>query len=385
MIPVGNARQRQRQGIRRLRTIRLLPRPALLERPEANDMLAERGGGGIVALGQLRWLTGLMLIFFSCMAQAQSVETRAIRHQAVEQVIRTFGELTPRIEELSFQVPGRIETFFAKESSQVGAGELLAVLDTQDAQDALRRARSEFEVAERQLERMKTLHASGAIQASSLEDAQSEHDQRRIRLEQAQLQVDRCHLRAPSAGVILEQSTLSRTSVAAGQPIFTFLGAEEPWLIEVGLTDRNVLLLRPGVAARVRFAPWPNVTFDAAVTRISRVANPKDGLFTTEITLDPGEFELLPGMIAEVDVLPVSAQPHSIVPLDALLDVRNQVGTIYVLAEDRGSVRARSVTIHSIVRDSVAVHEDLRGYQEVVVRGHYGLDDGAAVTVVNPR
>lgn len=333
-----------------------------------------------------KWFPGLLLIH-ACMAQAQGqpVETGAIRHEVVQQVIRTFGDLTPRIEELSFQVPGRIESFFVEESSRVEAGDLLAILDTRDAEDALRRARSEFEVAERQLERMRLLHASRAIQASSLEDAQAAHDQRRMQLEQAQLQVQRCHLRAPSAGVILEQSTDSRTSVTAGQPIFTFLAAREPWLIKVGLTDRNALMVRTGVSAKIRFAPWPNVVFDGAITRISRVANPKDGLFTTEVTLDPGEFELLPGMIAEVDLLPVSTEPHSIVPLDALLDVRDQQGTVYVVAEDRGTVRARTVTIHSIVRDAVAVHEDLRDYREVVVRGHYRLDDGAAITVLNPR
>ncbi|MFN3237605.1 MAG: efflux RND transporter periplasmic adaptor subunit [Pseudomonadales bacterium] len=324
-----------------------------------------------------------------CLADGQSrqrVEVRSIGHGVLQQEIRTFGVLAPGVEELSFQISGRIAAFNVQEGDEVKAGQLLAALDPQDAEDLLRRAENERGNGARLLERMKTLHAAGSIQASQLEDAQAQYDQLQIAFEQAQLNLARCQLVAPSDGLILKRTTDSRTSVTAGVPIFVFQSHEEAWVTEVHLTDKNALQVSNGTSALVRFAPYPDEVFEGRVTSVAQVANPGDGLFRAEIAIDRNGAALRPGMLAEIDLTIQSEEFYSSVPFDALLDVRGNRGVVYLLrasADSESTVIARTITIVSMRREWVTVAEDLTDFSTVVVRGHYGLSDGLPVLVTN--
>ena len=316
-----------------------------------------------------------------CLAEIQRVEVAPIQYGPLAEEIRTFGVLAPGVEELSFQIPGRIDAFKAEEGDEVVAGQLLAVLNTRDAEDQLRQAENDRANGIRFLKRMETLHAAGSIQASQLEDAAAQYDQVQIAFEQAQLNLARCSLHAPSDGLILKQTTDSRTSIRPGMPIFVFQSKDEAWTTQVDLTDRNALNISKGTTADIRFAPYPNKIFKGRVTSVAQVANSSDGLFTAEVAIIPEDYELRPGMLAEIDLIKTSERGYSSIPFDALLDVRGSRGLVYLIENSANLVREQQVTIISLNKDVVTVAEDLRSFQSVVIRGHYGLQDRSPVLV----
>ncbi len=331
-------------------------------------------------------MTGLMLLasmFSVAQAEQQKVRVAEIKTQAIEHTVRTFGILAPNVEEMSFQIPGRIESFLVDEGDLVAAGDLLAQLETLDAEDAVQKATTNLENAARVLARMKTLHESGSIQISQLEDAQADFDQVKLALEQAETNLERCFLRAPSNGLILKKRIDSRTSVSPGQSLFVFQSDDEQWITKVDLTDRNALFMAEGATAEVFFSPYPNETFEGQVVKVAQVANAADRLYTAEIVIATGGRELRPGMVAEVDISKRSDKTYSVVPFDALLALRKNKGLIYVVSPDQSRVLERSVTIENINGQSVALVQDLSEFTEVVVRGHQNLKDQALIQIQN--
>ncbi len=303
-------------------------------------------------------------------------------HEPVVLRVSTFGILSPKTEDLSFRIGGRIAAFKVEEGSRVTKGQLLAQLETRDAQDALGQRKVDLDQAERNFKRMETLHKQGSIQASQLEDASDRLEQSRIAHEQARLNLDRCYLRASSDGLILREFLDSRTTVTAGQAIYSFQSNSEEWVTRVDLTDRNAFALGEGSPAEVQFSPYPAVSFSGEITRLARVANPGDSLYTAEITITNQGRELRPGMVAEVDIYRETEQRFTTVPLDALLDVRADKATLFVLSESRDAVSMRSVTIQAVQGQKVALIDALDEGSEVVIRGHGDLVDGAPVAVM---
>lgn len=138
-----------------------------------------------------------------------------------------------------------------------------------------------------------------------------------------------------------------------------------------------------GATADVTFTPYPNEVFSGVVTKVAKVANVTDGLYTAEIAISTKEMELRPGMIAEVDLKKVSDQVYSIIPFDALLDVRGIRGTVYLTNTGTASAIEHDVTINNVNGDQVSVLEDLSAYDQVITRGHHGLKNQSPVIVID--
>lgn len=313
---------------------------------------------------------------------ASPVIAAGIEQGPVTNQVSTYGTLSPKIEELSFKIAGRIARFEVEEGASVSEGQLLATLETQDAEDRLNKQTVELEQAQRSYQRMKTLHDKGSIQNSQLEDSAARLEQVRIAHEQAKLNLRRCSLRATSAGLVLKEFLESRTTVSAGQPIYSFQSYSEEWTTKVDLTDRNAFAMGEGASARIRFAPYPGVDFEGVLSKLARIANPRDALYTAEITISAGDYSLRPGMVAEVDLYQTSNQSYSLVPFDALVDLRGRSGNVYVLNESRAAVQQLPVTLVAVQGLMAALKEDLSSYREVVIRGQQNLQDGSSIRIM---
>lgn len=329
----------------------------------------------------LPFLGFLLLVSAQSLGAGQTVRVTTIKNEVVKQRVRTFGVLAPNVEEISFQIPGRILKFDVDEGERVKKDQQLAQLQTEDAEDNLEKAKTQLENMGRVRARMEALHKSGNIQVSQLEDSQAQYDQSQITFDQAALNLERCYMKAPSDGILLKQYIDSRTSVSPGQPVFVFQSDDELWVTKVDLTDRNALLMSGGASAEVTFSPYPNEVFVGKVSKVAQVANTTDGLYTTEISILTQGKELRPGMVAEVDLIRTSSRTFSIVPFDALIDLRKNKGNIYLVNSEDGTVVEQVVTINSIDGEVVALEEDLGEYELVVSKGHHGLRDGAAIRI----
>ena len=328
----------------------------------------------------------LFLLVTTTTAKAEDagypVRISSVENRQVTRSVSTYGVLAPKIEDLSFRIGGRIASFAATEGLTVDEGQVLAELEKRDAKDALNKTRVEYDQATRQFERLQKLAADRLIQAAQLDNAKDTLEKANIALQQAELELERSTLRAPAKGVILREYLQSRTTIAAGTPIYSFRDISGSWITQVELTDRNAFAFGPGTKAVARFAPYPGEEFEGELTKQAGVADENDGLYTVEVTIATHGRELRPGMVVEIDLTHQSEQPYTIVPLDSLVDLRGNKGVIYLLDEAGETVEERHVHIMTHTGDSVALVEAIKTGRSIVVRGQQNLRDHAHVDVL---
>ena len=310
------------------------------------------------------------------------VRVANVETESVTRVVSTYGVLAPKIEDLSFRISGRIAEFKVIEGETVEEGQALAEMEKRDALDRLNQARVSRDQASRQLERFRKLAADRMIQDSQLEKAVDEMETATITFNQAELELERSTLRAPARGVILREYLDSRTTVAAGTPIYSFRDTSKSWITEVELTDRNAFTFDLGTTAIARFAPYPGEQFTGELTKQAGVADDRDGLYTVEITIAAHGRELRPGMVVEIDLFHETAESYSVVPLDAIVDVRSNQGVIYLLNESDYRVEEKQVHIFTITAGKVALVEPVAAGRKVIIRGQQSLRNDSLVRVL---
>jgi RND family efflux transporter MFP subunit len=315
-------------------------------------------------------------------SQAHPVRVTSVELRPVVRQVSTYGVLAPKIEDLSFRINGRIKQFSVVEGQSVVKGQTLATLEIRDATDKLNQARVQRDQAARKLERFEKLAEERMVQTSELENTRDELKTARINFEQAELELERSTLIAPADGIILKEHEDSRTTITAGTPIYSFRDISKSWVTEVELTDQNAFAFGIGTTARAKFAPYPGEIFNGTLTKQAGVADRRDGLYTVEITIDDKGRELRPGMVVEVDLTHETQQSYTMIPLDALVDLRANQGSVYILDESQTQVSEVTVNIVMISAGWVALVEPIPECSKVVTRGQQSLRHGSDVRVL---
>lgn len=109
-------------------------------------------------------------------------ETQAVEQGALRQTVDVSGEAKPQTRvDLSFKTSGKLENLLVTVGQSVKAGDVLASLDAQDANFALRRAAASLAQAQANLAARQAQDSPQAIQI-----AEAQRDQARANLEKAQ-------------------------------------------------------------------------------------------------------------------------------------------------------------------------------------------------------
>src|SRR6266540_1284833 len=312
---------------------------------------------------------------------AVAVRVAPVSEDRLAPPVTASGTLGPKEEvTLSFKVGGVVSGRFVDEGRAVRAGDTLAELDLSEIDAAVVRARSAAEKAERDLTRAKRLYADSVATLEQAQNAQTGRDVAHAELETTLFNRRYAVIVAPASGLILRRSAEPGELVQAGKAILTLGSHARGVVMRAWLADREVVRIRRGDRAGVRFDASPDRTFDGAVTEIAGAADPMTGTYRVEVTL-PAASGLASGLIGRVEIRPAAARPLMLVPIDALLEADGASATVYALAPDGRHAERRTVSIAFLAGDRVAIASGLEGVAAVVTDGAAYLDDGATVTV----
>lgn len=280
---------------------------------------------------------------------------------------------------LAFKIGGVVAGVFVREGDVVRAGQTLAQLDLREIDAQVARARSAVAKAERDLARVKALHADSLAPLAQLQDATTALELARADLQTASVNHRYATVVAPSAGRVLRRSAEPGQTLAAGAPVVVVGGSTGGTVLRVGLADRDVVRIRVGSPATVRLDAFPDRVITGRVRQIAGAATPGTGTYAVEIALDDAT-GLSAGLIGSASIAAAGRGTLPTVPVDALLEADGDRASVYVVAGDR--VRRRAVRVATIQGDRAAVREGLDGASRVVVTGASYLNDGAAVKVL---
>jgi membrane fusion protein (multidrug efflux system) len=302
--------------------------------------------------------------------------------------VRGSGLVRPHREvTVSAEIAGRVLIVSVDEGSSVENGEVLARLSDTDIRLQLDEARSavnpdQVDLARADWERKQRLLDEGVASRAVVDAAESRyltlvsaHDSATARTRQLEEQLRKAAIRAPLSGRVAKRFVNEGEVVAPGGPIALIENMDEV-LVELELSDRDIVKVRPGQAIEATVDAFPGRVFHGAVDNAASTANPVTRTFTVEARIGNRDASLLSGMIASLRIV-LEESRAVVIPLEALID--GEDAEVFVVAD--GEARRRSVELGERWDREVEVLSGLEPGEEVVVSGTERLVDGQAAEI----
>lgn len=304
------------------------------------------------------------------------------------------GTLAPDSEvTVSAEISGRIAELAVSEGARVTAGALLARLD--DAQIRLQieetrsaASRDRVDLARERFEQLRSLESEGVTARSDVAQARdrylaldSAYQASQAKLGQLREQLAKTRITAPISGRVVSLLANSGEVVGPGTPLFRLEDAGAV-VVELELSDRDVVKVRAGQAVEVTTNAWPERVFAGSVDSVSASADPATRTFGVEARVENADGSLRSGMIVSARIV-LEAFRGLVVPEEALLDRRGEEAAVYRVVD--GVARTARVRLGRQLDRAVEVVEGLAAGDEVVV---YGLDrvrDGERIETYGER
>jgi RND family efflux transporter MFP subunit len=309
---------------------------------------------------------------------------------------------------IGVRVAGRIDAYLVDEAERVKAGQPLVRLDSRDyeasltrAEAALRVARANLRLREKELGRLRELHARDVASEAELDVKQNEVEVGRAeiaRLEAeialARVNLDYTVLRAPTDGVILaklkEVGEIAVPGGFAGSGDLIRMANLEDVRAEVDVNEADLSRVRLGQPAEVTPDAYPDRKYPARVVKLYPQVNRQKGTLKVEVKLDGPDEKILPDMSVRITFLgepavaagSAAGEPVVLAPRAAL---RSDAEGAFAWVVSQGRVRRQAVTTAGDVGDRSIVTSGLSGGEALVVGEAEGLSDGASVEIAaNP-
>jgi len=309
-----------------------------------------------------------------------------------EATARYAGIVAARVEtSLGFPLAGTIAERPVFAGDLVEKGAVLARLDPEDFEAALRSAESGVTVAQAQLrsatdarDRAQVLAQRGVASATQLDDAtralvaaQAQAEQAEASRVRAQDQLALATLTAPQDGVVTSVTAESGAAVSAGQEVLTLAGTEEREIV-IDLSEQAMAAYPLGATFDAHLATNPFVTATAVLDRIAPVADPTTRTRRLHLSLPedaPDAFRL--GALARVSAADLT-ESGIVVPSSAIL-TDAEGPSVWVVDRSDNTVHLRPITTGRANGTVTLVAGGLAAGEEVVTRGIHSLEDGQRV------
>jgi RND family efflux transporter MFP subunit len=312
-------------------------------------------------------------------APAVAVRLADVARGPVARPVRGTGVVRLKSEaDLSFKVGGVVAAVLVDEGATVKKGQLLARLDPTEVQASLRQAKDTQAKADRDLDRVRRLHASGALPVVDLQNAETGASLARASVDAAAFNAQRSAIVAPDDGRVDRRMIEPGEVAAPGRPAFHVSGRSKGAVVRLGLTDRDVLRVRDGDVARVVLDARPDLDLPAKITQIATVASPGSGTFDVEVRLDTLPEGLLSGLTAKVEIRH-DETVSAVVPIGALVDGRGDRASVFVVDGDHA--KKVPVRVAFLLDDRAALTTGLESVARVIEAGAAQLDEGSRIRV----
>lgn len=319
-------------------------------------------------------------------AAAVAVTVAQVKHELRSQPIRNSGRISHKNEiRLAFKTGGLIEAIKAEEGDEVQAGQVLAMLDLEEIDAQQKRAASNYNKAAADLERFSKLYDEALVSLQVMQNAQSANDSAGADLQIANFNKKLSVVRAPADGRILKRYVESGELIQPGEPVFLLASRKQGSIVRVGLIDQDIVKVSVGDPASISLDAYPGRKFTGTVTEVALSTNSGAGTFEVEVLIDDQGYALRSGLIARVEITPVTSDLQFYIPIEAVFRADNGFATVFVLDEEKNVVNAVDVEIVEFLQDEVAVRGSLKASDRVIKLGAPYLSDGSPVTVVDDR
>jgi RND family efflux transporter MFP subunit len=299
----------------------------------------------------------------------------SVRRADLDVTVLETGRVEPRAQaQVKSRVGGQVTDVTVQEGEKVQVGKVLLRLEPTDyrrdvaRQEAeMEQARLAAEYATLQLGRSERAQAVAIAPQTELDQARHEAAAARARLEMGKVALatarDRLRytsIEAPIAGTVIQRNinpgevvVPGVTSTFEGKPLLVIADLST-LLVKIDLNQIDVARVRKGQKADITVDALPGKKYTAHVTKVAPAAvAPTHGtqgpdVFPVEAELDAAQdlAEIKPGMTADVRIVVATERNVLLLPIEAVVTVKDQSKVTLITEGDRGQRTApRDVTV----------------------------------------
>jgi HlyD family secretion protein len=239
--------------------------------------------------------------------------------------------------------------------------------DLDAAQVALAQAKTQSDVAERQLADLKRL---GEKQA--LKSAQGQITAAKGKLQASTAQLSYSQIRSPLDGVVTDRPQYAGELAAANQPLMTLMDLSKV-IAKAHISRAEAALLKVGDATDVHVTG----SDDAIHGRVSLVSPALDpGSTTVEVWTEvvKPDARLKPGMTVQVSMVAKTVKDALVIPAAALFKTAEGADYVMVAGSDQ-KAHQKMVKVGIRNGDDTQIVSGLEASEKVITAGGYGLPD----------
>ena len=340
------------------------------------------------------------------------VETATVQRLTAEQasaVLNATGYTYARVRAaVGAKITGRITELYVDEGDAVAAGDLIAVLDSEDLQATVRRAEAaliesmaRLADAVREEGRQRRVVEAGVAPSAdhdaaitTLQVAKAQVGTARANLDSVRAQLEYTVIRSPVDGVVIERTVEVGEMVAPGgftsqQSTGALVRIADPTSLEVeaDINESYIARIELGQPASIRVDAVPDHEYSGSLRQIVPTADRQRAVVQVKVTIDDWDERLVPDMSCTVtflqegtDQAALEAAPKILIPATAVL---TEGGRSYAWVVRDGTLARSAIELGLEQDNEFEVLSGLSGGETVVQRPSAELVDGMRVRTVS--
>lgn len=311
-----------------------------------------------------------------------AVRTALVSKQTFHETVSSSGMLTSKSEiKLAFKTGGVIKKSYVNEGQYVKAGQLLAELDLSEIEAQVNQAKIGYDKSKRDFERAEKLFNDEAATKTMLNDAKSGLDIATQTLTAAQFNQKLSKIYAPASGRILMKLAEQGELIGPFSPMFILGTGDQAYVVNVGLTDRDIVKITLGDPAEVTLDAYPGETFTGKVTQIAQMITPATGTYAVEVEISSNGKKLISGFVARIDIHTKKSSTSLAIPAESLVNAHGKLADVYTFSG--GKALKKQINIGDIQNNFITIRSGLEEGETVITQGSGFVSDGDLVTVNN--
>lgn len=309
--------------------------------------------------------------------QKLSVNAIILKHQSLQDVFRTKGQLIPDEEvDLSFESSGKVTGIYFKEGSFVSKGTLLAKVNDQTLQAELKKLEAQIPLARERVSRQRTLLEKDAVSQETYQAVTTDLEKLMADIELVKARIRQTELRAPFDGVI-GLRMVSEGAYASTGTVVAHLSKVSPLKIEFSVNEKQANEVQPGTSIQFKVENDPT-TYRARVYAVESKLDEKTLSLKARALYDNPGGKLKPGRSASIEIILKEISDAIVIPSIASVA---EMGRDYTFVYKGGKASQAFIKKGLRTASSIQVTDGLQEGDTVLVTGVMQLRDGSEVEI----
>lgn len=277
---------------------------------------------------------------------------------------------------VSFTNMGTIRQVCVSEGQKVRKGQLIAEMDKTQAKNALATAKASHKQATDALNRMRQLHENKSLSDMQWVEVQSKVEQAEALLATARKMLEDCCIYSPMDGVVGKKTLNAGETALPSQPVVTIMGIRS-LKVKVSIPEKEIGDICADTESRISIDALNGKTLSGGTIEKGVVADANTHTYDIRINIVNTDADILPGMVAKVELLNSKSSQGIYVPVRAVQQSVDGKHFVWIVIE--GKAQRRNIEKGKTMGNNIQVLSGITTGDKVIVAGYQKVSEGTPV------